>query len=144
MTRNSTFDEPEPGKKLRTRTFDADYRPVNKSRKQEQELAAALGGRRVPGSGAFGDGGSGKAFDQERRSGPKGDVGLAGYLMEAKMTDRESIAISKSWLAKIDGEASRVGKTPAMALRFTNMAAGVPIDWTLIPTSVFKRFLKGD
>lgn len=77
------------------------------SKKQETKIAEAIGGRRVPNSGAC-------AF-------AKGDVTTDDWLIEAKTktSHADSISIKKGWLEKNASEALFMGKKySALAFSF--------------------------
>ena len=75
---------------------------MNRSRKQETDVAAQSGGRRTPASGAFWH--------------HKGDVRTKQFLMELKYTEKSSITLSKRVWDKIRREAILDGRLPAMVL----------------------------
>jgi hypothetical protein len=76
---------------------------VNRSQKQEQDVAAAIGGRPTPASGAFWT--------------RKGDIRSASYLVEAKRTDGASIVLKRAVWEKIRREALLDGRIPVLALQ---------------------------
>jgi hypothetical protein len=77
--------------------------PRSESQRQERGLAASLGGRSTPASGAFWH--------------RKGDVRSDRYLVEAKQTAKQSISIAKPVWEKIRREALLDGRVPVLALR---------------------------
>lgn len=83
------------------------------SKKQEQAVEKAVGGRRTANSGATDFGG-------------KGDVLTKKFLLECKtkMTSSESISLKKEWFTKNQYEAVEMGK-PYNALVF-NFGPGEP------------------
>jgi hypothetical protein len=87
---------------------------VNRSRKQERDVARDIGGRATPASGAFWH--------------SKGDVRHPDYLMELKRTDKASITLSKQVWEKIRREALLEGKAPALVLQIQDRQLAV-LDW---------------
>lgn len=77
--------------------------PKEKSKAQEKRIAKK--GFVTPGSGAFWP--------------YKGDVIQGKYLIEAKRTDKKSMAVKEEWLEKIFREAIQSGKEPGIELDFT-------------------------
>jgi len=125
------FDSPKGPP--RPRFLDDDYQRKDrrhKSMKQEDRVAGALGGHRVPGSGAF-----------DNR---KGDADVPGFLMEAKRTDGKVMTIRMDWLDKIRKEASAAQKLPALTLEFGDWGYNVERDWVLVPLSVFRNLAGGE
>lgn len=116
----------------RPRFLDDDYvrkERRRKSMKQEDRVAAEVGGHRVPGSGAF--------------KSQRGDVNATDFLMEAKRTDGKVLTVRMDWLAKIREEAAAVQKLPALTLEFGDWGHNVERDWVMVPLSVFKRLTGG-
>ena len=98
-------------------------------RLSERQVAAKLGARVTPASGAM--------------EGAKGDMSLDDYLLEAKSSVNKSFSLKHEWLEKITQEALPLGKTPALTVSFTD-GSGRPIrngDWVLIPLTEFKEML---
>lgn len=93
----------------------------------EKRLSKSLGGRLKPASGAL--------------DGAKGDITVGDTLMEAKSTQKASISIKHDWLLKIAGEALREGKTPALAVSFTDERgiAHRSGEWVMIPKGEWER-----
>jgi hypothetical protein len=71
-------------------------------RYEETKINNILGGRKTIGSGN-------KWFD-------KGDIKWEKYLIEAKATAKKSISLKLSWIDKIEQEAFKEGKEPAIVL----------------------------
>jgi len=94
--------------------------------RQENGFAAALNGRRVPGSGAF--------------EGILGDVSTKDHLIECKTTTRRSFSITVPLLEKIEEQAFANRKTPAFGVTFEEKKAGQK-DWVLIPLHVFASLI---
>ena len=88
-------------------------------KKHEAIVAAAVSGKRQPGSGAF--------------EGLKGDVEGGTYglplLLECKRTKGASLRVESAWLKKITEEALSKNKHPALAMQFGEGN----IDWVAIP-----------
>lgn len=76
---------------------------MSQSRKQEQHVAAAIGGRPTPASGAFWS--------------RKGDIRSDMYLVEAKCTQAASIVVKRAVWDKIRREALLDGRIPVLALQ---------------------------
>jgi len=120
---------PDQPKKPRCHALDPAYDRKRKSREQEERVAKGLGGKRQPASGALPD------------YGFKGDIRETDFLIEAKRTNAQSISVKSEWLLKIESEADRLGKLPALSLEIGKMFPGMEKDWCLIPMSVFKSLL---
>lgn len=100
-------------------------------RAQEERIASAVGGRRVPASGA-------SPFS-------KGDVSQDRFLIECKQTVAASLSVKQAWLEKITGEAEAQGKYPALSLEIQGGERRLAErDWIAVPRSVFQRLLSGD
>jgi len=111
-------------------------------RKQEKKVAKALGGRRQPGSGAFGS--------------LKGDVKREheGFplLVECKRTGKLSLRLEVSHLTKITNEALASGRHPALAVQFDEHIVGgvarhrgeepASTDWIAVPLMTFQAMLE--
>lgn len=71
----------------------------------------------------------------------KGDVKTEGFLIECKFTEKKSLSIKGSWLAKITAEAHAQNKDPALAIQIngTENKGLSETDWVAVPMSVFKR-----
>ena len=78
------------------------------------------------------------------RAGDKGDVETKQWLIDAKLTEHKSYALSTKGLRKIDGEAAAYAKSPALVVEFTNVEFGVPAKWAVIPYAEFLRIFKND
>ena len=90
----------------------------SKSNKQEKRLAKEFGGRTTAASGAGRN---------------KGDIDIKRFKIEVKRTDKQSLAIKKEWLVKIDEEAYGVGKDPALIIEIGGE------EWDVIPKRIFKQ-----
>ena len=77
-------------------------RKLRASVAQEKKIAKDVGGRRVAGSGSM--------------PGNKGDVREANWLIEAKQTVKGRFSLTLQLWRKIECEAFRTGKTPAMVI----------------------------
>jgi hypothetical protein len=105
---------------------------VGAPRRQEERVAAGLGGRRQPGSGSW--------------AGAKGDVvveGPVGWLLECKRTVHASLAVQRAWLVKVTREAWALGKQPALGIEIAggDPSPAVPRDWVAIPLEQFRRLV---
>lgn len=87
---------------------------MTRSKDQERRVARDVGGSTTPASGAFWS--------------HKGDVRSDEFLIEAKYTDRRSIAIRKEIWEKIRKEALIDGRTPVLALEVQDRRLAV-LDW---------------
>lgn len=94
---------------------------------QENSLAKTLGGRRVPGSGAFVN--------------RPGDVKSDLYLVECKTTRKNSYSLSASLLSKIEDEAFASQRAPLFAITFEEKMAGEK-DWVVISASELRSLLE--
>ena len=97
-----------------------------KSIKQEEEIAARHGGRRVKGSGAV--------------RGNKGDVRIPGKMrFEAKLTTKKSYRVVQEELSKIRGECTNL-EFPAFEIHFADPATLKVYDrWVMIDARYFKH-----
>jgi len=97
------------------------------SKKQESDIAKALGGKRQPNSGAT----------QFR----KGDVILDRFLIECKTVtqNRQSFSIQKSVITKIDTERFAMGKL-YWSVAF-NFGPGLP-NYYIVDESIMKYLIK--
>ncbi|CAB4203579.1 hypothetical protein UFOVP1382_191 [uncultured Caudovirales phage] len=112
--------------------FEAkDERPTrHHSKAHEKEIAATLGGRVKPNSGAT-------AYS-------KGDVVVKrlALLFEAKTTAAGSYRVPWAELAKITREAMGEGKDPAFDIQFRDTPQDDRLTekrWIMVPASVFQR-----
>jgi hypothetical protein len=115
--------------KLKTterRSHNIAKRQKRTSRRQEDDIAENLGGRRQPGSGAI--------------EGVKGDVRIYGrYRAEAKYTRNKSYRVTREELNKIRGECSG-HETPLFVIDFVDPDTGRnPDRWVLMPFHRFKE-----
>jgi len=112
------------------------YDRARRSRKHEDRVAEELGGRRLRRSG-------GSHWSSSDKTTEDGDVGTPDFHVEAKRTDRKSIALKKEWFDKVKEGARKFGKDPAVVITFENPSkpSVPPDDWICIPLVVFKRLL---
>lgn len=98
-------------------------------RANEKIKAKRLGAKLTPGSGAFNQ---------------KGDMVYRNFLVENKSTKKDSLALKKEWLLKIQHEAIMAGKLPALSLSFTtdSGADAPPGPWVIVPEWWFKDVLE--
>ena len=89
----------------------------NKANRQEKRLAKELKGYTTAASGAGRN---------------KGDIDTKNFKIEVKRTDKQSLAIKKSWLLKIEEESYGVGKEPALIIEIDGE------EWVVIPKRLFK------
>lgn len=98
---------------------NASYR---RSRKQEKEIAARLGGRVTPASGS----------KQE-----KGDVRVKGVLrVEAKTTKHRSFSVTLDMVAAIEEAACSAGEVPAIVVEFNDSRGRKVKEVAVVPTYV--------
>ena len=103
---------------------------------QERRVAAALGGKRVKGSGCS--------------PYAKGDVvaagsaGTAGWLVECKRSEKASLAIQRAWLVKVTREAMVQGKRPALSVEIAGGAPAHDVEqtWVAVPLSAFVALMQ--
>jgi len=98
-------------------------------RASEVKTTRRMGGKATPASGAM--------------QGAKGDMNLGQFLIEAKSTTSDSMALKLEWLAKISSEARSKGKTPAIAVTFIT-PDGTPVmngKWVVLPEYLFDEFV---
>jgi hypothetical protein len=94
----------------------------------EKELAAKLGGRPQPLSGAL------SAF--------KGDVSLDDFLLDSKETENASLIISHKDLTKATREAHQSGKMPGLILTIKRVPGTIANEWILISIDDFAALLQ--
>jgi len=107
-----------------------DYAPVRKvkqARKDEERIAAVLGGKRLPASGAL----RSKIDNKSAR----GDISAAGFWIEHKSTVKPSIAVQRSWLEKVTAGARGQAVWPALCLTFQ----GTLTDWIGLPEAILDQ-----
>lgn len=98
-------------------------------------VARSMGGRTQPGSGSK-DHAKGDVLQAAREAAFRPDR----FLIECKQTEKASMSIKGSWLAKITREAAAVGREPM--LEFEIQGCDDPMlerQWVALPMSVFKR-----
>lgn len=136
------------GKEVLPFLLRSDGEAQNKRRKetrsrpkaQERKVAAAVGGRRQPGSGAFEDKGDVAREDRTFQSFP--------LLVECKRTsDQKTIRIDSEWLSKVTQEAHARGAYPALSIEFDEQIVralpGAPeATWVALPLSVLRGLLE--
>jgi hypothetical protein len=98
---------------------------MNKSKRQEKEIAKEVNGRRRPFSGA--------------RLTLKGDVFSDRLLIECKRTEQKSLNVKVDWLDKIYNHANGVLKIPAVVIDFD--CARVK-RWVMLPWYDFLRLIE--
>lgn len=111
-------------------------------KRQEKKVAAAIGGRRQPGSGAF---------DSHKGDVSRNDASFP-LLVECKRSmGKKSIRLEARHLTKITNEALGEGKYPALALQFDEevmraLARGgkaqADTDWIAVSLSTFQAMLE--
>lgn len=71
----------------------------------------------------------------------KSDGHTKDLQIEAKMTRQMSLTVKQDWLRKIQFEARRVGRVPALALRFAENL-GHEKDWIMVPAKWLAEVLE--
>lgn len=120
-----------------SRAFDRDKRTRRAVKRQEKDLAKAIGGRRTPASGslarskwATGGRGSGAA-----------DATSSSAVAEAKLTMKESLSIKAVWLSAVTKQALSRGVMPVVQIEFASRSVArsvVPMRWAIIPWGDFE------
>jgi hypothetical protein len=105
-----------------------------RSRKHEQRVAKALGGRRIAQSGA-------RRWSKWDKTTDQGDVSTPEFHVEHKRTDKDSMSVKKEWLAKVSDGAKRAGKDPAIVFTYEDPVRGTVEDWIAVPLAVAQRRL---
>ena len=99
--------------------------------KQEERIAHKGGGRRVPGSGAFG-------------GNLNGDVSLDDWLIEAKRTENKSFSINGAVIHKAYAEAVMANKKFAMSIEIAGMDSSLfPSRFMLVLEDDFFAVMNG-
>lgn len=110
---------------------------VKKSRKHEDRVAKAYGGKRLAASGA-------KRVSKWSHTSVTagGDISTDNLLIEHKYVEAAtaSLSVKRAWLEKVTIGARRVTKVPAMAITFEK-AKGFSEDWLLVPMDFARRAL---
>lgn len=120
---------------------------TKRSRKHEGRVAKALGGKRLPSSGAksvgrFSQWGGGKYGRTASQVTPKGDVVTLEFMVEHKFVEptTKSMSVTRDWLKKVSEGARCQMKTPVMVLTFERPDQ-FEQDWLLIPLSAARKKL---
>lgn len=117
---------------------------IKVSRKQENRVAARMGGRRVSKSGAGHRAVSGTGRGIVNFAGGKGDVSTDLILCECKtIVKGASVSLKQEHLIKITREAHLAGKSPAEVISFPLMPDDVENDWVIFPLGVWEKLRKG-
>ena len=91
--------------------------------KREREVAAELGGKAQPNSGAM--------------DGMKGDIKLRDYLIDDKHTSNKSFILGTVDLNKITREALEQNLEPMLLIKFfKGISLGVDSEWIILPKRV--------
>jgi len=104
--------------------------PKKKSLKNEKRLSEEVGFRLTPGSG------------NRDWPGMKGDGSHPEFMFELKETQKPSIRVSESVVAKLYREAGAVGKDPVLVLSAYGLTDPLPKDWVVIPVETFRKLLE--
>jgi len=105
---------------------------TRRSKKSEEKLAGRLGGRRLPGSGN-------KSWSKHDKTTAQGDVGVAGFHLEHKETENESIGLKREWLHKVEAGARRTMKDPGLVMKFVRPVGEGDEEYVILPLEVFER-----
>lgn len=126
MKRTKEFTPKKPRPKMWSETLS----PKRKSLKNEKRLSKEVGFRLTPGSGNL------------DWAGCKGDGSHPDFIFELKETEKASIRISESVVAKLYREAAAIGKDPVFILSAYGLSEPLPKDWVVIPVDVFKKLVE--
>ena len=137
------------GKRL-PKWADPNYDRAKRSKKHELRLAARLGGKRLPMSGA--KQATRTAYRPTTSTSGRteivtaqGDIVLPDVLIEHKRTETGTMSIKREWWEKVAEGAKASGKEPMLLLTFEykNRPSAKPIDLVTIPLEVYER-LRGN
>jgi len=120
----------------RPKVFDANHDRYKKSKREEDRIAAKLGGQRLPRSG-------GLSWSAHDKTTDGGDLKGRHMLVEHKRVSEgvKSIGVKRDWLAKVTkGASRRTDKVPALVISFEN-PRGHAQDWLMIPLDIAKRLM---
>lgn len=117
-------------KKPRPMMWSDDPSPKARSMKNEARLSETVGFKMTPGSG------------NQHWPGGKGDGSHSVFMFEAKETQRSSISINQTVLAKLCREAATVGKEPALIMSAYGLEDPIPKDWVAVPAELFRYLLE--
>jgi hypothetical protein len=151
-------DASEAPKGLQLKYLEDNHDRYARSKKHEQRLAKALGGRRLPNSGGRLRSRYSKtlkvsdvSFRGERLSAGfenitlDGDIGSSDFHYEHKRTDTASISFKREWWEKVAHGAQATGTEPAVILTFEipRRPGQIPLDLVVISRAVFERLKRG-
>jgi hypothetical protein len=102
----------------------------SRSQKQEKRLAAELGAKLTPNSGAT--------------TLAKGDAVDTQFRYEAKITSKKRVPVDADVLRKIWDEASATGHLAAVLVTMEVIESPVPQDWVMIDKSTFDALRRGE
>ncbi len=121
-----------PGPKWISDEHHGNHDRARRSKKHENRIAKAVGGRRIAQSGA-------KRWSKWDKTTDQGDISSPTFHIEHKRTDNASMSLKKEWLAQVADGAKRVMKDPAVIITFEDPVHGKVEDWILVPLAVAKR-----
>lgn len=133
-------------RKVRPKWMDPNYDRFKRSKKHENRLAAKLGGKRLPQSGAKRL--SKYAFKAQTSLDVKpdtitmnGDIALKDFWIEHKRTDTGTMSIKREWWEKLVEGARAADREPALLVTFEKKASpsSKPVDLVLITLEAFER-----
>lgn len=150
-------DEEDRSPLSRLKWAEPNHDRYRKSRKHEERIAKALGGRRLPNSGGklrskyskVGKASNVSFRGEEHSEGfanvtLDGDIGQRKFHVEHKRTVHESMTVKKEWWLKVKDGASSTDTTPALVLTFESKRLGEPdLDLAVVPFSLLKRLASG-
>jgi hypothetical protein len=100
------------------------------SQRQERRIAAELGARLTPNSGAT--------------TIAKGDAVDAKFRYEMKTTAKKQVPVDIKVLSKIWREATSTGHLAAVVVTMESAETPVPKDWVVIEKETFSALLRGE
>lgn len=106
-----------------------------RSRKHEERIGAALGGRRVQRSG-------GRRWSADDHTTDDGDIGTPDFWIEHKGTTTGTISLKREYCDKVREGARKNAKDPAIAFTFEKPNGQNKEDWVAVPMEVFKRLCR--
>ena len=124
--------------RFRPKMFDEfDGAPSKDPTDQERKLAAAVGGRRQPGSGS-----SMYAKGDVKFGDDKNTIDANGFLFDSKQTEAASLGVTGEMLEKISREALAEERHPALELEIKGAKTPMAREtWIVLPRAVFLRLL---
>jgi hypothetical protein len=148
----SDEDPKDPLSKLKW--AEPNHDRYRRSRKHEERIAKALGGKRLPGSGGkrpsqYSKVGkvSNVSFRGEEHSDGfanvthDGDIGQRRLHVEHKRTVKDSMGFKKEWWVKVAEGAAKTDTIPALVFTFESGRIGEPdLDLAVVPFALLQRW----